>query len=416
MHAKLEETMARGRAAGVTQRVAHSIGHDGRTVRLGPDGMEVVLFATCSYLGLDRDPRVAAGAVAAIERCGVSFSASRCFVTSPLYREAEDALAQVFRRPVVLAGSTTLAHGAALPILFEDDDVVLYDRQVHHSVQTALTSLGVRGPRRDMVPHNDLDALETSIKAAIAGGARRVWYCADGIYSMFGDRLPVAGLSELMRRYEPLHAYLDDAHGMSWCGTHGAGSLIDADLPVERTVIATSLSKGFGCAGGVLAVPDTITKERIENLGPSLMFSIQLPPPVLGAIVASAEIHLSDEIAPMQRELSERMALTRRLLTANRTIGMRLAVRDDDPTPVYYVILGGADEAIAATRSLLARGFLVNPVAFPAVPIRAGGIRFTLTRAHTEEDIRALLGAIDSIILEERGASRPLRRYAVASA
>src|SRR5687767_7004457 len=102
MHPGIEEVMARGRAAGVTQRTAREIDRDGRRVRLEPDGQEVISFATCSYLGLDRDPRVAAAAVAAIERCGVAFSASRCFVTSPLYAEAEPLLAQLFARPVVL--------------------------------------------------------------------------------------------------------------------------------------------------------------------------------------------------------------------------------------------------------------------------------------------------------------------------
>jgi 7-keto-8-aminopelargonate synthetase-like enzyme len=211
--------------------VARSIGGDGRTLVLEPSGQEVVSFATCSYLGLDRDPRLAEGAITAIRAHGVALSASRCFVTSPLYAEADAALAQLFGRPVVLAGSTTLAHAAALPILFERHDVVLFDRQVHHSVQTALAALGSRGPRSVALPHADLDALELAIQDALAGGARRVWYAADGVYSMFGDRLDVAGLATLMARYPALHAYLDDAHGMSWCGSRGAGSLIDAALP-----------------------------------------------------------------------------------------------------------------------------------------------------------------------------------------
>jgi hypothetical protein len=52
----------------------------------------------------------------------------------------------------------------------------------------------------------------------------------NGVYSMFGDQLPVGGLAELMARYPQMHAYLDDAHGMSWCGTRGGGSLVDGPL------------------------------------------------------------------------------------------------------------------------------------------------------------------------------------------
>lgn len=403
MHPILEATMARGRAAGVSQRSARAIGRDGRTLVLEPDGREVLAFATCSYLALDRDPRLAAGAIAAIEKHGVAFPASRCFVTNPLYAEAEALLADVFRRPVVLAGSTTLAHGAALPILIEREDVVLYDRQVHHSVQTALAALGPRGPRCEAAPHNDLDALELAIAAVLAGGARRVWYCADGIYSMFGDRLDVAGLATLMERYPALHAYLDDAHGMSWCGDRGAGSLVDAALPPDRTVIATSLGKGFGCTGGVLAVPDVATKHRIENLGPSLMFSIQLPPPVLGAICESAVIHRSEEIVTLQQTLAERVAFARSRLRAHPELAHRLP-RDAGarPTPILYVTIGRVDDVIACAADLLARGLLVNPVAFPAVPRTAGGLRITVSRAHTEADLEALVDALAEVVAPVR--------------
>jgi len=390
--------MAQGRAAGVTQRSALEVGRDGRTLRLAPDGREVVSFATCSYLNLDRDPRLAAAAIEAIERCGVAFSASRCFVTTPLYAEVDALLAQIFGRPTVLVGSTTLAHGAALPILVDRRDVVLHDHQVHHSVQVALAALGTRGPRVEAVPHNDLDALERGILVALGQGARRIWYAADGIYSMFGDRLPVEGLAALMARYPALHAYLDDAHGMSWCGARGAGSLLDAALPRERTIIATSLSKGFGAGGGVVVVPDVATKERLENLGPSLMFSIQLPPPVLGAIVASARIHLDAELARRQAALADRVMHARMRLAADPELAPRLPAVDGAPTPVQYVVVGDAAGAIAVTQDLLAAGFLVNPVAFPAVPVRKGGVRFTITHAHTLADIDALVVALRAAV------------------
>jgi 7-keto-8-aminopelargonate synthetase-like enzyme len=116
-----------------------------------------------------------------------------------------------------------------------------------------------------------------------------------------------------------------------------------------------------------------VTKQRIEHLGPPLMFNIQLPPPTLGAICASAEIHASDELPSMQRELADRLALARRLIRANPMLAQRAPVVAGDPTPVYYIVLGDADDAIDATQRLLARGFLVNPVAYPAVPVKQGG-------------------------------------------
>jgi 7-keto-8-aminopelargonate synthetase-like enzyme len=370
----------------------------------------VLSFASCSYLSLEQDPRVVTGAVEAVVRHGVSFSASRCFATSPLYAEVDRLLERLFGRPVVLAGSTTLAHGAALPILLAPDEPVLFDRQVHHSVQTALTALGPRPGKRQALPHNDMAALEVAVRAHIANGARKIWYCADGIYSMFGDRLPLAALRALMDRYPTLHAYIDDAHGMSWTGTNGAGSVLDAGLPRARTILATSLSKGFGCGGGVIAVPDRETKERIENLGPTLMFSIQVPPPILGAIAATARIHLSAEVGALQAELAERVRLCRALIAAEPLLHNALPIELVEPSPVQYLVIGDADRVIAAAGRLLARGFFVNPVAYPAVPRGQDGLRFTLNRAHTVEDVHALISALTEVMAEER--RRPMAQRA----
>lgn len=396
----LESTLARGRAAGITQRVAREIGQDGKTLTLEPDGQMVTSFASCSYLGLDRDWRLAEASIEAIRSCGVSVSASRSFYTSALYPQAEELLARVFRRPVVLAGSTTLAHGAAAPLLFQPGDVVLYDRMVHHSVQVALASLGRRGPRVEMVRHADLDALESATRTALAGGADKVWYCADGVYSMFGDRLDCDGLAALMQRYPALHAYLDDAHGMSWCGERGAGSVLDAALPADRTVVATSLSKGFGASGGALAVPDLATKRRLEDLGPSLMFSIQLPPASLGAICASARLHLEPELGAMQRQLAGQLYNLRAQLAAISELATRTPATRGAATPIGYLVLGETDRALAAASRLLQRGLLLNPVAFPAVPLGRAGLRYTVTRAHDAADLTNLVAALAAVLSE----------------
>lgn len=399
MHPKLEALMARGRVAGVTQRIAADISPDGRILHIDGAAGDVLSFASCGYLGLERDPRVALGAIEAITRFGVCFSSSRTFVMSHLYEEAEHLLRAIFGRPALLAQSTTLAHAAALPVLLDAHDRVLADGQVHHSVQVALASLGKRGPDVTYLPHADLAALDRAVVDAIARGARRVWYCADGIYSMFGDRLDVGALADIMRRHEALHAYLDDAHGMSWCGARGAGSLIDAPLPWDRVVIATSLSKGFGAGGGVLVLPDAASRARIGDLGPSLMFSIQLAPPVVGAVCASARIHLdAPEIAALQAKVAARVADLDRALAARPGLAARVIAHPGAPTPIRFLTLGDPERTLEAARALLERGFLVNPVAFPAVPVRQSGLRMTVTAGHRAADVEALAAALDEVV------------------
>lgn len=399
MHPKLEALMAHGRITGVTQRVVTSITTDGRSLRLAGEGREVCSFASCGYLGLERDDRVKRAAIDAIERFGVCLSASRSFAMSSLYGDAEALLGQIFARPVVLTQSTTLAHMAALPVLLASRDLVLADRQVHHSVQAALAALGRHGPEVSYLPHADFDAVEQAIVQALARGVTKIWYLADGIYSMFGDRLDTVALDALMRRYDALHAYLDDAHGMSWCGARGGGSLVGADLPWERVVIATSLSKGFGAGGGLLVLPDQASKLRIGDLGPALMFSIQLAPPLVGAVCAAAQIHLGAELPALQRRLAHNAAYLARAIAnrpalAGRTIEQFAALY----TPIRYVVLGDGHRTVAAARRLLDHGFLVNPVAFPAVPVRQGGLRISVTAAHQIADIDRLIDALTDVV------------------
>ena len=54
----------------------------------------------------------------------------------------------------------------------------------------------------------------------------------------------------------------------------------------------------------------------------------------------------------------------------------------------------------SAARQLLDRGVLVNPVAFPAVPIRQGGLRISVTATHERSDIKTLVAALAEVVGE----------------
>ena len=119
---------------------------------------------------------------------------------------------------------------------------------------------------------------------------------------MHGDVAPLGDLQQLAARYEQLHLYLDDAHGVSWSGRHGRGYVLGNGRIPPRTVIAASLSKGFAGGGGALIFPDKETARLVRTCGGPLIFSGPLQPALLGANIASARIHLSPEIERRQRE------------------------------------------------------------------------------------------------------------------
>lgn len=371
---------------GVVHRDAQDERLDGRTILIA--GRRVLHFGSCSYLGLEMDPRLQQGVVDAVGRYGTQFSSSRAYLSAPAYHELEDLLQQIFDRPVLACPSTTLAHLSALPVLVEDDDAVILDHQVHQSVHLATSQLRLQGNTVELARHGRLDLLEDKIRE-LAQSHRRVWYLGDGIYSMYGAFAPTRALSWLLARYEQLHLYLDDAHGMSWTGARGRGFAAEAFAGHERVVVAISLNKAFAAAGGAIVFPNQEWHRKVRNCGATLMFAGPIQPPMLGAAIASARIHLSPEMPVLQEELRQRIA------TANRVAKeLQLPLVTDAEIPIRYVGTGIRGAAYDMAARLLERGYWVNPGAFPAVGSRRAGIRFTITRHHTDEDVEAALRAM----------------------
>jgi 7-keto-8-aminopelargonate synthetase-like enzyme len=352
------------------------------------EGRRVVNFASCAYLGLNLDPRLKAGAIDAIERFGPVFSSSTAYTSIDLYQKLEERLSRIFNASVVIPTTTTLGHLAALPILVGDGDSVLVDSQAHATVHLATQILQAEGIPVLTLPHNNLGALEAAIDEA-SRKFRSVWYLADGVYSMFGDVAPVSAVYELLDAYPNLHVYFDDAHGFGWTGESGRGWVLK-DRPFHpRMVVIVSLAKSFGSGGAAIAFPEPAMAQRVQLCGGTLTFSGPLHPAELGASIAAAEIHLSDELIDLQTRIHRQIVFVREAL-----VGGGLPVVALDPTPVWFVRVGGLTQAMDLARRMLNDGFYLNLASFPAVAPAQSGLRFTHTLYHSEDQILAMIEAL----------------------
>ena len=381
---------------------------DGRHVTVA--GRRLVNFGSCSYLGLETDPRLKAAVRDAVDRYGTQFSSSRAYASAPLYRVAESELAELFGRPVIVTPSTSMGHIATMPTLIGSRDVLILDHQVHHSVQTAAKLVQAGGARVELIPHNDLRTLERRLES-FRSTHRRVWYAADGLYSMYADFLPAAELDALAARHENLWLYIDDAHAFSWTGASGRGYALEHLSPatLARTVVAGSLNKSFAAAGGAITFPDEESRRLVATVGGPLIFSGPVQPPMLGAIVASARLHRSPEITARQDLLRSRIDLFNALATA-----AHLPLVSESEAPIRFVGAGVASVAYRLTERLRAAGFFVNTATFPAVPAKRCGARLTLTTHHTEDDVAGVVAALaehlPAAIAEEGASVADLRR------
>ncbi len=395
----IDECLTNGVNNGIFQVSLQDEELNGREVTLA--GKRVVNFGSCSYLGLEVDERLKQGAIDATIRYGTQYSSSRLFSACPLYEELEDLFYKIFdNNPAILAATTTLTHLAALPILVQDNDLVILDHQVHGSVQLAVQLLKARGTKVEMIKHNRMDMLEDLIKEN-PNKYNKIWYMADGLYSMYGDYAPLKDIQYLMEKYPTFHVYVDDAHGMSWAGKHGNGYVLSQMSLHPKMVLTTSLAKGFGTGGGVTVLSDKEMMRKILTCGSSYTFSGPVQPPMLGASIASAKIHLTDEIYSLQSSLAAKLDLTQSII---EKYDLPLVLPSN--SPIFYLGLGLPRVGYNMVKRLLDEGFYTNIGIFPGVPVKCCGLRLAVTNGQTNEDIKNVLDAFQyhlPKVLEEEG-------------
>jgi len=372
-----------GRELGISRQVIEDEEFHGDSITIR--GHRVANFGLCSYLGLGDDPRVVEAAVDALRRYGMSYSSSTAYTSSTLYGPLRERLQSMLGASVVIAASTTLAHLSALPVLVRAGDTVVIDALAHASLGGVLPTLGNNGATIRSLAHNDLDRLAEIAESALG----RTWYLCDGLYSMQGMRAPAEDMRELLDRHENLWIYCDDAHSLGWSGRHGRGQFLDRFGWHPRLVMSYGLSKSFGTLGGVVATLDPELTELIEVTGGPMIFGGPLPPPTLAASIASADIHLSPELDHLQADLLERIRLVNEY---SAQIGLPLASTEE--TPLFFVEIGPVMSTISAGAAMLRDGYFLNAAVFPAVPRNQGGVRFTVTRYNSPEQIVDMLDAL----------------------
>lgn len=349
------------------------------------EGGNLLNFGSCSYLGLEFEPSLKEGVIDATRRFGTQFSSSRTYVSIGLYRELEDLLEEMFEKPVIAAASTTLGTLATLPVIIQEGDAVIMDFLVHATVQLAAQVLKAKKIPIHYIPHNAMDHLEAKIKI-LRGSHDRIWYLADGVYSMHGDFAPVKKIEALLNEYKQLHLFIDDAHGMSWTGKNGSGYVRSQIAHHEKMVLTTSLNKSMAAAGGAVVFPNESMKRDVMNCGGTLVFSGPIQPPMLGAAIASAKVHLAPDFPQRQAALKKRITYTNDRL---KELGVPQYCVND--SPLFFIPCGLPKISGAVIERMIAKGFYMNTAGFPAVPMKKSGVRFTITYNHSLDDINQML-------------------------
>src|SRR5215813_7319401 len=346
-----------------------------------------VNFASYNYLGLNGHPNIVGSAKAAIDRYGTSVSASRPVSGErPVHRDLERALARVHGTEdcVALVGGhstnvTVIGH------LLGRDDVIVHDALIHNSiVQGAILS----GARRVPFPHLDHEAADRLLSETRPRGGHAL-LVIEGHYSMDGDVPDLPAFIAAARRNRAW-LMVDEAHALGVLGPRGFGSADRFGVdPGEVDIWMGTLSKSLVSCGGYIA-GSTELIDYLKLMAPGFVFSVGMAPPAAAAALAALE--LLEREPERVRRLNDRAALFLRLARKGG-----LDVGGSIGASIVPIVTGSSIRAGRLAQAMFRRGVNVQPILYPAVPERAARLRFFVTAAHTEEQIRDTV----SILLEE---------------
>ncbi|NUU38433.1 aminotransferase class I/II-fold pyridoxal phosphate-dependent enzyme [Pseudomonas sp. C2B4] len=352
------------------------------------DGTTCTEFISCSYLGLESHPMLVQAAGAALERIGIHLSASRSAMSPVYLRQLEQLLSDIYAgASVTVFTSTSNAHLGVLPLLgsgtmegypIKNSIMWLVDRTAHASMQVLRGVLSQFGPV-SRVDTQDMDGLKQALARCAQEKITPV-LLIDGVGSMSG-LLPVSELSELLQAWGG-YLYIDDAHGISITGKHGAGYAFENlghRLP-DNTLIAGSLSKAFGGAGGFIVLKSGYQVAQLRALANPLVFGHTISVPLQAANVASAQLHLSSDIVSLQSAL---WANAHRLDEQVKQQMMNASLR----APIRGALFQSEQQGTAAASALRAEGIVVFPVFYPIVETGKAMLRCALSALHTPEQV-----------------------------
>jgi 8-amino-7-oxononanoate synthase len=344
-------------------------------------GRRTILAGTNNYLGLTFDPDCVAAAKRALDSEGTGTTGSRMANGSySNHRRLERELAAFYEmRDAIVFSTGYQANLGLLAGLMGPNDVVMLDADCHASIYDGCKLAGAEVIR---FRHNNVEDLAKRMRRLGARAADTL-IVVEGIYSMLGDRAPLADIVAVKREYGG-YLLVDEAHSLGVLGERGRGLVEEVGVLADADFIVGTFSKSLGGAGG-FCVSDLPALDLVRYSSRPYIFTASPSP----ATIASTRQALAKLAAG--RDLRARLAVNyKRLHSELSAMGYTLGA---PASPVIAVVLNDRIEALRFWKSLVQHGVYVNLMLPPATPNGVSLIRCSVSAAHTEEQIAAVSAA-----------------------
>jgi len=349
---------------------------------MGIDGVRYINFASNDYLGLACADSLTDAAVQALAEFGFGAGASRLLSGgTQIHSTLEKAVAAFKTTETALVfNSGYIANISALPSIAVEGDVIFSDELNHASL---IDACRLSRARKAIYRHRDTAHLGRLMQTAKADKKVVV---TDSIFSMDGDIAPLPEITALCKDHDAL-LYLDDAHATGVLG-NGRGALAHFGLRPEPWIIQMgTFSKALGSYGAFIAAEKNIIDWLISTAR-GLIYSTALPACVAAASLRGLHLVQSEPI------LINRLWQNReRLFKGLQALGLNTLCSE---TPIIPIVVGDVKKTMDVSTALQRRRVYCPAIRPPTV--KQPRIRVTVTAAHNEKDLAALLGALEKVL------------------
>jgi 8-amino-7-oxononanoate synthase len=349
------------------------------------NGHRTILAGTNNYLGLTFHPDCIQAGRQALAQEGTGTTGSRMANGSfSSHRELEKAIADFYGVPYAIVFPTGYqANLGVLSILAGPGDTIVMDGDAHASIYD-----GCRLGGADIIrfKHNDVTDLEKRLHR-LGDRSHRTLIVVEGIYSMLGDRAPLAKIVEVKKKYGAT-LVIDEAHSLGVIGQQGRGLSEETGVEQDVDCIVGTFSKSLGSTGG-FAISFHPEFECIRYTSRPYIFTASPCPSIIATTKAALRI-VQDHPELRRRLWINAHQLYNGLLKSAYTLGAEVG-------PIIAAMIPNKELALTMWQALLENGIYVNLMIPPATPNGECLLRCSVSAAHTEEQIDKIISAFSHL-------------------
>ena len=351
------------------------------------NGKSLLNFCANNYLGLSNNLEVMKASQDMIASHGYGMSSVRFICgTQDIHKQLEEKISNFLgMEDTILYAACFDANGGVFEPLFGEEDAIISDELNHASI---IDGVRLCKSARYRYKNNNMEDLETQLKAASEKNHRFKIIVTDGVFSMDGIVADLKGVCDLADKYDAL-VMVDDSHATGFIGKTGRGTHEANEVMGRVDIITSTRGKALGGALGGFTSGKKEIIDMLRQRSRPYLFSNSLAPGIVGAAIKVLD--MISENTSRRDQVMENAEYFRKEMKAK---GFDIP---DGDAAIVPVMLYDAPLAQNMAEKLMNEGIYVIGFFYPVVPKGKARIRVQLSAAHSREHLDKAILAFEKV-------------------